>query len=94
MAVRSVQGRFAVQEGRLIAALRDESLVLELVLTDPRLGRRDDRVPVRTTGGPLDLGLPASRLSPTRAAWYSLADSDVSSDERFDLVNFVEGRDL
>ncbi len=90
-AVQAVQERFAAQEEHLKAALGEEARASGLEPTGPRTGRRDDRVPVRVTRGPLDFGLPTSRLSPTRAAWYSSGEFDLSGDERFELVNFVDG---
>ncbi len=51
-----------------------------------------DRVPVRTTRGPLDFGLPESRLPPERAAWYAAEGRLLDGDLRFEAVNFVDGR--
>lgn len=52
---------------------------------------RDTRVPVRLTRGPLDFGLPASKLPPDAAAWYASPAFALSGDERFELVNFIDG---
>jgi hypothetical protein len=52
----------------------------------------DDRVPVRTTRGPLDFGLPESRLPEERAAWYRTLEFTLSGDARFELVNLIDGR--
>jgi hypothetical protein len=49
-------------------------------------------VPRRTTRGPLDFGLPESRLPPERAAWYAAEGRVLDGDVRFEAVNFVDGR--
>ena len=51
-----------------------------------------DRVPIRTTRGPLDFGLPESALPAKDAAWYSTPAFTLSGDQRFELVNFIDGR--
>jgi hypothetical protein len=63
--------------------------------TAPPLPRStDDRVPVRLTRGPLAGGLPASRLSPERAAWYGTPQA-LPGSYAFELVNFIDGeRDI
>lgn len=62
----------------------------------PRPGAPDrvaaDRVPLRLTRGPLDFGLPESGLGAGDAAWYSSAEFPFSGDQRFELVNFIDGR--
>lgn len=54
-------------------------------------GPGDERIPVRLTRGPLDFGLPASRLEPEAAEWYGSPDFPLSGDTRFELVNFIDG---
>ncbi len=54
-------------------------------------GPGDERIPVRLTRGPLDFGLPGSRLDAERAAWYSSRDFPLSGEARFELVNFIDG---
>jgi hypothetical protein len=54
-------------------------------------GPGDERIPVRITRGPLDFGLPASRLEPEAAEWYGSPDFPLSGDARFELVNFIDG---
>ena len=49
------------------------------------------RVPVRLTRGPLDFGLPASRLEPGAAAWYGSPEFPFDGNARFELVNFING---
>ena len=51
----------------------------------------DPRVPARLTRGPLDFGLPASRLDPDAAAWYGSPGFPLSGNARFELVNFIDG---
>ncbi len=51
----------------------------------------DARVPVRSTRGPLDFGLPESKLSEQDRAWYRSQEFVLSGDERFELVNFIDG---
>jgi hypothetical protein len=55
-------------------------------------GLADVRVPLRLTRGPLDFGLPASRLPEADAAWYSSSDFTLGGAARFELMNFVDGR--
>jgi hypothetical protein len=50
------------------------------------------RVPVRATRGPLDFGLPESGLSAEGAAWYGTPAFTLDGDQRFELVNFIDGR--
>jgi hypothetical protein len=52
----------------------------------------EGRVPERLTRGPLDFGLPESALEPEQAAWYAGPEFTMSGDERFELVNFIDGR--
>lgn len=56
---------------------------------DPSLP--DNRVPVRTTRGPLDFGLPESQLPTDRVAWYRSSAFRLNGDQRFELVNFIDG---
>jgi len=52
----------------------------------------DTRIPVRLTRGPLDFRLPESKLPAADAAWYSSGDFTLNGDERFELVNFIDGK--
>jgi hypothetical protein len=55
----------------------------------------DDRIPARLTRGPLARGLPASRLTPERAAWYTSPQNLLGGNYTFELVNFINGeRDI
>jgi hypothetical protein len=51
----------------------------------------DDRIPLRLTRGPLAGGLPASRLDPQRADWYSSPQNMLGGNYAFELVNFIDG---
>ncbi|HLF19913.1 MAG TPA: hypothetical protein VI704_03910, partial [Bacteroidota bacterium] len=55
-------------------------------------GPGDKRIPVRTTRGPLDFGLPANKLSGPEAEWYRSRDFPLDGDMRFELVNFIDGK--
>ena len=54
-------------------------------------GSPDKRVPVRMTRGPLDFGLPESRLSREDAA-KAPGQYEVNGDVRFEAVNFIDGK--
>lgn len=74
-----------------------ETVLLGMIGRDTRergpvAAATDDRVPVRTTRGPLDFALPESRLPDDAAAWYRSAAFTLSGDARFELVNFIDGR--
>jgi aminopeptidase YwaD len=51
----------------------------------------DQRIPVRLTRGPLDFRLPESKLPPKEATWYSSKDFPLTSNQRFELVNLIDG---
>ncbi len=55
-------------------------------------GKTDTRIPTRLTRGPLDFGLPESKLDSAAAAWYHSKEFTLSGDERFELVNFIDGK--
>tara|TARA_Y100000590_G_scaffold190409_2_gene216718 strand:- start:34242 stop:36293 length:2052 start_codon:yes stop_codon:yes gene_type:complete len=57
----------------------------------PVITNVDDRVPMRKTRGPLTFDLPASKLSKTDGAWYSSDQFSLTGEERFELVNFIDG---
>jgi hypothetical protein len=50
------------------------------------------RIPVRLTRGPLDFGLPASKLKGNDSLYYSSPEFALGGDERFELVNFIDGK--
>jgi hypothetical protein len=89
-AAERAERRLAAQEAALLDELRAAARGGGLPTADrPRAA--DLRVPVRLTRGPLDFGLPESRLPPDRAAWYA-GDMPFGGDARFELVNFIDGR--
>jgi aminopeptidase YwaD len=51
-----------------------------------------DRIPVRTTRGPLDFGLPESRLPKERVAFYAAEGRVLDGDLRFEAANLVDGQ--
>jgi hypothetical protein len=55
------------------------------------LAVEDTRIPERATRGPLDFGLPASKLPDEAAAWYSSPEFTLGGNQRFELVNFIDG---
>jgi hypothetical protein len=53
--------------------------------------KTDGRIPIRTTRGPLDFGLPESRLSTGDLTWYQQPGNRLSGSAKFELANFVNG---
>ena len=53
--------------------------------------KTDNRIPIRLTRGPLDFGLPESKLSDSDVAWYRSRAFGLSGNQRFELVNFIDG---
>ena len=89
-AVELAHNQIDGQERALLEALRNQANSVG-VSTGGSRRSTDDRVPVRVTRGPLDFGLPESRLTPDAAAWYSSRDFTLNGNERFELVNFIDG---
>jgi hypothetical protein len=54
--------------------------------------KRDDRIPVRTTRGPIYFDLPERKLAAEDAAWYKSSQFTLTGSARFELVNFVDGK--
>jgi hypothetical protein len=52
----------------------------------------DERIPKRLTRGPIDFGLPEAKLAGDKLAWYQSAEFALSSGQRFELVNFIDGK--
>ena len=52
----------------------------------------DDRVPIRLTRGPLDFRIPESKLSVKDAAWYTSKDFPLNGNQRFEIVNLMDGK--
>jgi hypothetical protein len=101
MAVNAaVEGQLAMLESQAEALMEGVAVTAR---SQGAQGRRapplpraeDERVPIRLTRGPLAGGLPASRLSPERAAWYSSPQNALGGANAFELVNFIDGeRDI
>ncbi len=89
-AVNQAQARSSRQEEALLAAQEAEARALGAA--QPRRTEAvDRRIPVRLTRGPLDFGLPESRLPEAEAAWYDSPEFTLSGSARFELVNFIDG---
>ncbi|MFQ5752417.1 MAG: M28 family peptidase [bacterium] len=54
--------------------------------------KSDSRIPIRTTRGPLDFDLPASKLTGETKSWYSGPEFTLNGAQRFELVNFIDGK--
>jgi hypothetical protein len=67
-AVSAVETQLTQQEEAALNVLAEHP---DIASIGAQLGGQDRRVAVRTTRGPLDFGLPASKLPPDAAAWYS-----------------------
>lgn len=91
-AVGAAERRLTAHGRELVGQLFDDGRAAGLpVPTSPTLpDRPDPRIPVRLTRGPLDFGLPASGLPPEDARWYG-AGFPLDGDQRFELVNFIDG---
>lgn len=84
----SRQKEFHVEEIRFSAAARGMGTGNPPALeTTP-----DVRVPTRLTRGPLDFSIPESKLPSTDAVWYRSKEFTLNGDERFELVNFIDGK--
>jgi len=81
------------QKEYLLKELRSEALQRGAKENPPAIADTPDkRVPVRLTRGPLDFGLPASKLKGKDSLYYSSPEFNLSADERFELVNFIDGK--
>jgi hypothetical protein len=89
-AVGAMSNRLDQTAAALRTALRDEARAAGLSTGRMRI-EADSRIPVRLTRGPLDFGLPQSRLDPERAAWYATPEFTLNGNQRFELVNFIDG---
>jgi aminopeptidase YwaD len=81
------QKEYFVRELNSTAAARGVKVDRPSADPDP-----DKRIPVRLTRGPLDFGLPASKLKGNDSLYYSSPEFTLGGDVRFELVNFVDGR--
>ncbi len=58
----------------------------------PISSRDDERIPIRTTRGPVDFRLPESKLPPEEAAWYKSKDFPMNETMRFEFINMIDGK--
>jgi len=58
----------------------------------PTRPQTDTRIPVRLTRGPLDFGLPGSKLPPEDAEFYRTRQLGMSFDAVFEAVNLINGK--
>jgi len=91
---RATVGRLIDLAGRQTTELEEHLSAESRRMRPSRPGDRatDRRVPVRLTRGPLDFGLPESKLTPEAAAWYAGEGRALTGNVRFELVNFVDGK--
>jgi len=79
---------------RALGAAHDEMLLAAArwadIDTDGALPA-DGRVAVRTTRGPLAFDLPERLLPADAAAWYGSSAFTLGGEQRFELVNFLDG---
>ena len=88
-AVDRARRQLEQQSEDIFAALRSDAGVSGSMSRRPY--PTDDRVPGRLTRGPLAFALPASGLPAEAAAWYSSPDFTLNGNQRFELVNFIDG---
>ncbi len=89
-AVDAARRRLRQQGEGILASMQSEARAAAIATSEqPRAA--DLRVPMRLTRGPLDFGLPLSRLPAEDGAWYR-GEFPLDGDQRFELVNFIDGR--
>ena len=54
--------------------------------------RKDPRIPIRLTRGPIASGIPVEKLSESDAAWYQTEGRILNGNIRYEIVNFVDGK--
>ncbi len=88
--VEAARRRVRQQGDGILASMQSEARAAGISTSEqPRAA--DLRVPMRLTRGPLDFGLPLSRLSAEDGEWYRDA-FPLDGDQRFEPVNFIDGR--
>ncbi len=91
--VASAAGEVQRQEEYFAKELRTAALRRGAKENSPaNAANADKRIPVRLTRGPLDFGLPASKLKGNDSLYYSSPEFTLGGDERFELVNFIDGK--
>ncbi|MBI4809896.1 MAG: DUF4910 domain-containing protein [Ignavibacteriales bacterium] len=58
----------------------------------PLSEKADERIPIRTTRGPLDFRIPESKLPANEATWYESKDFPLNEKQRFEFVNLIDGK--
>ena len=87
-----LRGMVKARQALLADVSRSLAAELPAAASSGRNGSPDLRVPARLTRGPLDFSLPQSKLSEQDRAWYQSKEFVLGGDERFELVNFIDGR--
>ena len=91
--VTSATGEVRRQKEYFTKELQTAALACGAKGNSPAGGVESDmRIPVRLTRGPLDFGLPASKLKGNDSLYYSSPEFALGGDERFELVNFIDGK--
>lgn len=92
--VEQMEKELGRQYKTYIALLREAAKSQGYSVSEPPVlvEKADSRIPVRTTRGPLNFDLPESKLSDNRAAWYDGEEFTLGTSERFELVNFINGK--
>jgi len=91
--VERLQAGLRQQHGSYSEILRARAHEMGLTgKAPPRADKIDTRIPLRLTRGPLDFGLPEEKLSPEAAAWYGTDAFSLTRDQRFELINFIDGQ--
>jgi hypothetical protein len=92
-AVSSLQEEIQRQKEYFVKELRSAAVKRGTNDKSPFLDvKLDKRVPIRLTRGPLDFGLPATKLKGKDSLYYSSPEFTLNGDERFELVNFIDGK--
>jgi len=93
-AVKAMQEMLGTQYLSLATGLRTlaQACGVETSAAPPVGLRVDERIPLRLTRGPLNFGLPESKLPESERAWYRSPGFPLHGDARFELINFIDGR--
>ncbi len=93
-AVKIMQEMLGTQCLSLATGLRTlaQSCGMHASAVSPVEPKVDGRIPLRLTRGPLNFGLPESRLPESERTWYRSSAFPLHGDARFELVNFIDGK--
>ena len=91
--VDQIQGHYAKRFEHIFAFIRSnvEQKGYSSAYPEPLNDQPDERIPTRLTRGPLDFRLPESKLPPGQSSWYNTKNFPLDEDQRFELVNFIDG---